>query len=96
MSFTVDYDALASLAGTLGNLADGLAGLDDRMEGYGAAVGHDAMAEALEEAGGNWDDDREEIVETMRNAADYAMQAAGLYRETDEGVAAEVGGADGG
>lgn len=93
--FTVDYDALDQMGDSLQTLANQFDGMRDTMDEYADAVASDDVADKLDRVAKNWSDDREEIVETMENAAGYATQAAAAYRDADMGLASEYDSASG-
>lgn len=87
--FTVDYDALSDMVSVLNGLKDEFEGLEDEMEPYREAAGHDGVSGAMDSFASNWSDDREEIVEVMEQVGEYGQGAADGYRDSDEGLGNE-------
>lgn len=83
MQFSVDHGALAEMAGELMGLTAEFEGLEDVVEGYEAAVGHDGLAGRLDDFASNWSDKRREMVKAMEAVAGYADAAADAYGQTE-------------
>ncbi|MGH9247018.1 MAG: hypothetical protein ACRD29_22405 [Acidimicrobiales bacterium] len=83
VQFTVDYRALDEMAGQLMGLTCEFDGLEDVVEGYQAAVGHDRLADRLDSFASNWSDERRKMKESMEAVAGYADAAADAYRDTE-------------
>jgi hypothetical protein len=83
VEFKVDQGALAEMAGELMGLTKEFEGLDDVVEGYESAVGHDGLAGKLDDFATNWSDKRREMVKAMEAIAGYADAAADAYGETE-------------
>ncbi|MGH9137629.1 MAG: hypothetical protein ACRD0G_11365 [Acidimicrobiales bacterium] len=84
--FLVDYDALGDMAGVLSGLTDEFGGVEDQIDGFRGATGHDGVADALGDFSSNWSDDRGELVEKMENVAGFAQQAASCYADADQQI----------
>lgn len=84
--YTVDYVALGDMAGVLMGLKDEFGGVEDQIDGYRPAMGHDGVSDALGSFSSNWSDDRRKILEKLENVAGFASQAATCYADTDQAI----------
>lgn len=94
-SFSVDYDQLEEVGHELATLADDIDGVEDNVEPYQAAVGLPPdggrdLEHEIHEFGDNWKQKRDKIVGRLDELSEMAIGAAEGYRETDEGISAEL------
>jgi hypothetical protein len=52
-------------------------------EDYGSMVGHRRLASRLEDFAGNWDDTRNEMLESIKTLAEVATKAGEMYEELE-------------
>lgn len=80
---------LQDLASRLTGLAAEFDGLDHRLAGYEADVGHHDVAKALHDFADNWSDKREKLLKEMKELAGYVTIAAETYAGVEDELAGQ-------
>lgn len=86
----VDLDALADTATELRGLAREFRGAAKTVDGAKSAVGHERVADALNEFSDNWRRHREALVKSLDAVSDMARDSRETYIEVDEDLATQL------
>lgn len=83
----VDLDRLDDLGVTLGQVHAEFQSAERLTESWRDAVGHDGLANKLDDFSGNWDDTRENMLEGIKNMGQLARDIAAAFRDADSELA---------
>lgn len=86
----VDLDALRETANELKTLAKDFRNASKTAADAMGAVGHDQVADALDEFTSNWRRHRDALVSSLDAVAQMARDSRATYVEADEELAAEL------
>ncbi len=92
MGYKVDYEVLGDLGSQLAALRDEFDGVEDNIDGYKGAMGHDGVADKLGSFASNWSHKREEVAGNLDGVAQIASGAAGGYADADGQIADQLRG----
>lgn len=81
---------LNSLGRELNGLADAMDGTASRTSWNREDVGHRAVADALDDFAGSWDDKRSTLTTSLCEVGDMATSSAATFREVDDQLAADI------
>ena len=87
---TYSVPALNRLGRELNGLADAMDGTATRTSWNREDVGHRAVADALDDFAGSWDDKREKLTGSLRDVGKMATDSASTFEGVDEELAAAV------
>jgi len=80
----IDVDALDSLGGNLGNVADEFENANANSDQIADAVGHSRLHDTIRDFAHKWDDTRKKMSDAIRSLSDASKGLADGWRNVDQ------------